>query len=504
MLRDVPAREDLLNVSPEELADAYVVALDDHVRTADGKHYTPPLLAQGLYQQAVEALGGEPDGLVWDPASGAGMLLLPALRAWLARHTETHPELALESVRHSIGGRDLDAAAVWLGNVLLAAELLPTWKKVSAPRRRPLPALLSVGDGLASPPASVQVGILNPPYGRVRLTDEDRKRWKHVLYGHANRYGLFMASVADNLAPGGVMSALVPAGWLGGSYFQRLRSHLADTAPLKHLTHVTDRAGVFSTGVLQETVMATFQHGHGTGRAKCERLTANGSVVRSAIGYGQLPKLGDRPWLLPRRQEDKALIDAAQAMSHRLTDYHWTVSTGPLVWNRHKPQLVAEQQSHAVKIIWAGDLDGGELHQDPARDGMRYFLPRERDRFMLLERPAVLVQRITAPEQPRRLLAAALTDEALKRWGGTVSVENHVNVLATLEKDSPLTPQVLTALLDSEALDRLYRCLTGSVSVSAYELSALPLPGPATLKAWASLSGDELLQSVNRIYGLTL
>ncbi len=36
------------------------------------------------------------------------------------------------------------------------------------------------------------------------------------------------------------------------------------------------------------------------------------------------------------------------------------------------------------------------------------------------------------------------------------------------------------ALLASDALDRLYRCLTGSVVVSAYELAAMPLPVTGT------------------------
>jgi adenine-specific DNA-methyltransferase len=314
-----------------------------------------------------------------------------------------------------------------------------------------------------------------------------------------------MAASVGNLAPGGVMSALVPAGWLGGSYFQRLRSYLAETAPLTHLTYVTDRSGVFSTGVLQETVLATFRHGLPADTASCERLTINGAVTHETIGQGRLPQAGDLPWLLPRQSADGPLIEAARRMTHRLADYRWTVSTGPLVWNRHKPQLSIKPKDGSVKIIWAADLDGGELHQDPARDHQRYLHLRQNEsdeKVLVLDRPAVLVQRTTAPEQPRRLLAAVLDAESLARWGGRVSVENHVNVLTTQQDDSALTPRVVTALLDSDALDRLYRCLTGSVAVSAYELSALPIPGPQTVSAWEELDDDELRQEINAVYGL--
>ncbi|WP_198045581.1 Eco57I restriction-modification methylase domain-containing protein [Kitasatospora mediocidica] len=502
LLIGIAPREDLVDASPEALANAYVTALDSSVRTADGRHYTPPALATALYDQAVTTLGETPAGLVWDPASGAGMLLLPALRGWLTAQADRSPAEVLREVTSAIGGRDLDAAAVWLGNAILAAELLPTWAQITAARRSILPALIGVGDGLTPPPRPVQVCILNPPYGRVRLTDEDRKRWSHVLYGHANRYGLFMAAAAECLAPGGVMSALVPAGWLGGSYFQRLRAYLSTTAPLTHLTYVTDRTGVFSTGVLQETVLATFQHNSVKNEATCERLTVNGSITRESVGKGRLPDQGDGPWLLPRDPKDHSLIKAAQTMSHRLADYHWTVSTGPLVWNRHKDQLSSKPKATSIKIVWAGDLDGGELHQDPNRDDLRYVALRPKDEAVLvLDRPAVLVQRTTAPEQPRRLLAAALDQEALGRWGGRVVVENHVNVLTASQDDSPLTPALLTALLDSEAVDRLYRCLTGSVAVSAYELSALPLPSTAVLQEWSALSPEDLQAAIEGVYG---
>ncbi len=112
---------------------------------------------------------------------------------------------------------------------------------------------------------------------------------------------------------------------------------------------------------------------------------------------------------------------------------------------------------------------------------------------MRLSEPAILVQRTTAPEQPRRLVAAALTASSLTRdWGGAAVVENHVNVLRCASSDSPLTPEMLAAMLNSPTYDRLYRCMTGTVAVSAYELEALALPSPMVLRRWAKLAGEDL------------
>ena len=48
--------------------------------------------------------------------------------------------------------------------------------------------------------------------------------------------------------------------------------------------------------------------------------------------------------------------------------------------------------------------------------------------------------------------------------------------------DAPLVaPAALAFLLNSDAVDRVFRCINGSVAVSAYELEALPLPPPADM-----------------------
>ncbi|HYZ09744.1 MAG TPA: hypothetical protein VE709_14410 [Pseudonocardiaceae bacterium] len=69
-----------------------------------------------------------------------------------------------------------------------------------------------------------------------------------------------------------------------------------------------------------------------------------------------------------------------------------------------------------------------------------------------------------------------------------------------VEPESPLTARLLVALLASDALDRLYRCLTGSVAVSAYELAAMPLPEPSTLLKWADHDDMRLAREIESYY----
>lgn len=494
-------RTDLLDATAEQLGDAYVTALDPTVRAHTGRHYTPPELARALWEQAQATVGGPVDGLVFDPACGAGALLLVPLRSWLSACDLAQPEVALAAVATAVAGCDLDEAAVWLGNVALASLLLPWWARLPPDRRHKLPALLHVADGLEAPESLASAVLMNPPYGRVRLDDQERHRWSHAVYGHANRYALFLAAGIARLRPGGVLAALVPAGWLGGCYFQRLRAHLAAEAPLHRLSYVRERADVFSTGVLQETVLASFVCGTAPREVCCDALTVNGQPTRAPIGLASLPVRPDLPWPLPRQASDVSLVRRAATLCARLSDYRWKISTGPLVWNRAKDRISDRPQDGSVKILWAADLDGRSPRPGRVRESHRWLALRSGEgRTLVLDRPAVLVQRTTAPEQSRRLLAAELDASCLRQWGGRVVVENHVNVLTCVDPGSPLSARLLMALLDSAVFDRLYRCLTGSVAVSAYELSAMPLPDRSTLLCWARHDDARVCREIENYY----
>lgn len=112
---------------------------------------------------------------------------------------------------------DADPSAVWLANVVLAAEALPVLSEVPEARRRPLPALASVGDGLAPSSRLARAVVMNPPYGRVRLEPAERERFAAFVYGHANLYGLFLAAGLAALDGRGVLSALVPTSFTAGA-----------------------------------------------------------------------------------------------------------------------------------------------------------------------------------------------------------------------------------------------------------------------------------------------
>lgn len=485
-----------------ELGQAYTASLSAGTRARHGRHYTPAALAQVVWARARAAGGASKSprplsGRVFDPSAGAGALLLPPLREHLHATREQEPGVVLAGLPQLVAGVDADPVAAWLGNLVLAVEALPVLARVPARARRPLPRLITVGDGLADHGKAHTV-LMNPPYGRVRLSVEDRARFAHVLWGHANLYAMFVAAGLSTLENEGVLSALVPTSLTAGKYSTNLRAALAREAALRDVVFVTDRGGTFA-GVLQETCVATF-----SGR-RHQHATVAAIEDGEAVDVARVPApRGDGPWLLPRGADDAAVAAAAATMPNTLRSAGWRVSTGPLVWNRRAADLYPRAGRDRLPVVWAADLDGGALHRDKARAATRWLRLRDaHDRAVnTLTGPAVLAQRTTAPEQSRRLVAADLSPELLAEWGGAVVVENHVNVLRPdPDRDPPLLRrETLVALLATPTIDRLVRCIAGSVALSAYELEALRLPDDEVLRAWDDLPADDLADTVARTY----
>ena len=145
---------DLKGATAYEVGGRYVAALGREVRARHGRHYTPAELAENLWS---------PDG---PSGSGCRTSHCPALSE--IRHAEeplccyptttappsgvdADPRVTLAGIPRLMEGVDTDPSAVWLANIVLGAELLPLIAAVPEARRRPLPLLARVGDGLSVP-----------------------------------------------------------------------------------------------------------------------------------------------------------------------------------------------------------------------------------------------------------------------------------------------------------------------------------------------------------------
>ena len=461
----------------------YTSALPDGHRSSHGIFYTPPVLVEHLLQMAEQAAVNWQTCRVLDPACGGGAFLIGAAFRILASMKGTEPALILQQLGARLRGFDIDPFGCWLAQVMLEMGL----KDLTSGTGRPLPMLVEMRDSLRLKEEEFgryDLVIGNPPYGRISLSAEDRRHFRRSVYGHANLYGLFTDASLHWVKSTGVVGFVTPTSMVSGLYYKSLRELLAHEAPPLAVNFVVERDGVFAD-VLQETMLATYRKGGVAlhGRVGFITVGSGGDARLRMAGAFALPKRASAPWLLPRVPEQARLVRRLRAMPHRLANYGYGVSTGPLVWNRHKSQFRTKSGPDTLPVIWAESVtsDGRFFWRSEKRSHAPWFAPKKpKDDWLIVTRQCVLLQRTTAKEQARRLIAAELPQDFIEKHGGVV-IENHLNMVRAKTSEPAVPPAVIAALLNSQAADAAFRCINGSVAVSAFELEELPLPAPSAM-----------------------
>ena len=483
-LRSVRAAE-----TAHVIGTLYTTLLPEAFRGRHGIFYTPPLLVEALLTLAEEAGTDWSAAHVLDPACGGGAFLVGIAGRMLKALEGVEPAIAMQNIAARLRGFDLDPFGAWLAQAMLSIALRP----VARAAGRQVLGMVETRDSLELRPEEAEsrdLVIGNPPYGRVTLSQERRRLYSRSVYGHANLYGVFTEAALHWAKPGAIIGFVTPTSMLSGLYYKALRSLLAAEAPPLAIHFVSERDGVFAD-VLQETMLATYRKGGMPVAGKVGFIDAarNREILRRRTGRFTLPATPASPWLLPRAPEQAGFTRRLRSMPHRLADYGYGVSTGPLVWNRFKEQFRIHAGAGNFPVIWAESVtsDGRFAWRSEKRNHAPWFAPRRpKDDWLIVTRTCVLLQRTTAKEQPRRLIAAELPASFIRRHGG-VTVENHLNMVRPIVAEPLVSPAVIAALLNSAALDAAFRCLNGSVAVSAFELEELPLPNPAFVTRVARL-----------------
>lgn len=492
------------------ISSLYTVMLPEKMRSALGAYYTPPALVERLLDMVTEAGFNWKSGYILDPACGGGAFLAPVAVRMLQSLDATDPAFVLRNIATKLHGFEIDPFAAWVSMVLLEATLLPVCLKAN----KRLPDLIETRDSLAiSEGESKQYDLVigNPPYGKVTLDDALRQTYRRSLYGHANLYGLFTDLAVRLVKPSGVIGYVTPTSFLGGQYFKALRGLMKEKAPPVMIDFVTERQGVFED-VLQETMLTVYKRSDEMKTAVTVHfMKPNGEnrpVEVQEVGTFTLPSRGEEPWFLPRDPQQAGLLKKLASMPHRLADYGFYVNTGQLVWNRHKEQLRADKGKECYPLVWAESVlaEGHFNFRAERRNHTPYFHVHDGQDHLITRESCVLVQRTTAKEQKKRLIAALLPETFVSNHGGVV-VENHLNMIKSLPGKAMVSPATIALLLNSKTLDMVFRCISGSVAVSAYELNSLPLPPTEQAKSIEMLlEGGELPENVEtliaRIYGV--
>jgi adenine-specific DNA-methyltransferase len=506
---------ELNSLSPLEAGDfigsLYATLLPDEVRAEFGIFYTPPAVVERLINLVSSSNFDWTNSRILDPACGGAAFLAPIASKIVKSFNDIGVDdsyFILNHIIKNLKGIEIDEFAAWISKVLLEISLIDLCLECNLR----LPNLIYVADSLTTKEPFVDkydLVVGNPPYGKIKLTQDLRVQYSESLYGHANLYGVFTHLATKIVKQGGVIAFITPTSFLGGQYFKSLRKLLAEKTPPTSIDFIHERVGVFDS-VLQETCLALFkaQKAHNT-PVTINSLSIGvkgGDPTIETVGKFELPTNKDEPWLFPRTTLQNNIVGKVSKLSFRLKDYGFIVNTGQLVWNRHKMQLKSKKGKQSLPIVWAESiLPNGIFDYKCTRKNHSPFIEIEKaQHFLVTKTECIIVQRTTAKEQKRRVMASILPNSFFKGYPNGVVIENHINIVKPTS-NSLVTLDVLLALLNSDAVDQIFRCISGSVAVSAYELNAIPLPNPKEIIELENLIKNNQPSLVNsfitKIYG---
>jgi adenine-specific DNA-methyltransferase len=500
---------DLFDVYRAENHDVvdYLHLVSLELRKQLGQFVTPSAIVKHI----LRSVGYEPtaeilDYQLIDPACGSGVFLVEALRLYLQALQHARVPIAEWYPRavHALVGLDIDPKACLFARFNLAMTLSPaiiywaTEHGYAKPPRLPIyhaDTLQTFADEMAGSrlfdytrqcPVRL-VGqfdfvVGNPPYHKIpRMTEALRQIFAESLYGHPNAYGLFLHAGIEMLADGGRLGFIIPRSILSGLYFQNLRRFVQHHAALREIISIADRRNIFEN-VLQGTMVLSL--------AKRPVLAEN--VVVTCID--ELRDLEQAPsatvveqriaqrlngltiWFVDNSLRTYDILERIIGAHPLLSgpEIQCPARTGQIVWNRVKPLLSNENGRSTRPLIWATDVGRFNFTFNAAGPSRPCYLQvNSKTEHLMVRGPSLLIQRVTADEQPHRIVACS-PESFCEHYGESYFIENHLNFIQL-----PTKPRVdlfyLLGLLNSQIVEFFFRAMNGNTQVSATELNLLPV-----------------------------
>jgi adenine-specific DNA-methyltransferase len=464
----------------------YTLLISPTVRREKATYFTPPAIVRHLIGQAEEADLDLKTARVIDPAAG-GAAFVSSLAG---RMTELGCDA--ENIRSRVLGIEIDPHLALLGEALVHDRL-------GSPHPGTESRLIRIGDSLAVGASEKYDAVfVNPPYGRILcLGNETPDEWRAFsARGHVNRYALFMDLAFRMTRSGGLVATVTPSSFISGPLFDKLRENIRSRADVVRID-VLERKDVFHD-VQQDACVSLFrikgapQTGAKPFAPKAGRINRNWKFAEDGI----LTTAGESltaPWILPG--EDSAF----ECCLARLTDYGVNPKAGYFVWNREPDRLQrGKKTGNAFPLFWGTNIKPGKPCLPRSRDDRGVdFVAFEEDNSSIIRKPSILLQRTTNSKQRRRLVAAAVPRKVLTKHKGFVG-ENHTIALVPRARANL---SLLTRLLNTDAVDKRFRRVGGTSSVSIAALRNLPLPSPKHLRS-AMKETDDFEAAVELAYSM--
>ncbi len=462
------------SLTPEEagyqISLIYQSLLPKSYRSKLGIYYTPNSVVNRMLDDTKAFRLDLKKAKVIDPSSGGAAYLAPLCRRMVNKELPNNSAM-IKDIERRLTGIEIDPFAAWFSQFLVDCVLA----EVAPCKRQPKNIVLNE-DALSHSPKlfnTFDYVIGNPPYGVIK--DEAlKKSFNDIISGKTNLYQLFF-KVAFLLAKNnGYIHFVTPTGFIGGHYFRKLRTWIEDSGNAVMFQFFESRTAMFK-GVQQEIVISTFKKGtlgrlpksitleeDKDGKNLSNKYEANATFFKNGL------------WILPKTKEENFAAKLYVSGCNNLENLGFGVKTGYLVPHRSKSLIGNRKKRRSIPIIWSEAIYNSKLQPDRAYKKGRYRWYTGSSESGILTKESIVIKRTSSKEQKRRIQAARVTKVYIKKYGGFIA-ENHINVIQQLD-GCAIRLSALEKLMRSSIFDELFKCGSGTVTVSATELRRLPLP----------------------------
>ena len=337
------------------------------------------------------------------------------------------------------------------------------------------------------------VVIGNPPYV---VTKDSRLRalYEEGIYGRMNTYGLFIQRGLRLAKEGGQLTYINPRTMLTDRYFTNLRKLIRRNAELQGVVMISDRHNTFE-GVLQECIIPHMTRKssvsdvypmHIRNVVRPDDLLVPHARISVDSSLVMLSEQHDGAFLIGTSMFDYKVFKRIASIGTTLETLGLKAETGKIQFDKYQEYAQSSNAGNACRLIWAENIQRYTSRETRVRTGKEWLAGAITQVVAPnIDGTGIVIQRVTANEQPRRIIATLITTEALA--ASRVYSENHTNFIP-LERHP--TPFFLLAVLNSSLMEFAFRRLNSNTQVSAGEINALPFP---------PMSDDATVQEIEAI-----
>ena len=316
------------------------------------------------------------------------------------------------------------------------------------------------------------VVIGNPPYV-VSKDKQLRKIYSESVYGRPNLYGYFIHRVLqDLLVNNGILTFINPRTLLTDAYCSALRTFVLKHSQISSVLNIVDRRNVFES-VLQACIVNSFQNTKTTNPVRIKSIFSKEDISNTNwVEISQddfLFEQNDGPLFIVGNNHRVYDIFRKLKMLKSLKAHGLSFTTGKIQWDLYKSVLGDSPTSIATRLIWAENVQR-YCYLEARKRADRIYINTQLERGQPITHDTIIVQRTTAVEQPRRIIAHLFSPDS---FGYPIQAENNTSYLAEIE-DMHL--KFVLGILNSKLIDFIFRHVNSNTHVSAGELNALPFP----------------------------